>query len=113
MRRKIASAVLAAAATLTLGAPAAVAAPSGATADVCEWFPDGPRVTAVRVTKDQAAVHSGPAAACPVGDHLAWYTSINVECKYVNSAGNLWYYTDRAWIVSSYVTSPPLYVPDC
>ncbi|MFH8221970.1 hypothetical protein ACH4C2_23350 [Streptomyces sp. NPDC018057] len=123
MRRKTAvPAVLAASALLGIGtgAHAAVAAPAAPAvagpakaADTCLWFPDGPRVATVTVIKDQAAAHDGPAASCAVGDHLSYGTQVKIECKYVNSSGNRWYYTDRAWIYSPYLSAPSGSVPTC
>jgi hypothetical protein len=121
MMRTFTAPVLAATALLGLGLSAAVSTPASATptgadaasADVCSWFPDGPRGPSVMVTSDQAATHSGPAAVCAVGDHLAFGTFVKVECKYSNSSGNLWYYTDRSWIYSPYLTTPGGIVRSC
>ncbi|MEU3185561.1 hypothetical protein ABZ707_15355 [Streptomyces sp. NPDC006923] len=121
MIRTFTAPLLAAAAALGLALSAAVTTPASAlpavadaaAADVCLWFPDGPRGASVMVTKDQAATHSGPAAACAVGDHLAFGTFVRIECKYTNSSNNVWYYTDHAWIYSPYLTTPSGSVPSC
>ncbi|MEV2211027.1 hypothetical protein AB0H86_05940 [Streptomyces sp. NPDC050997] len=121
MIRKFTTSVLAATAVLGAGLSAVVTTPASAAptredaaaADVCLWFPDGPRGASVMVTKDKAATHSGPAAVCAVGDHLAFGTYVKIECKYTNSSGNLWYYTDHSWIYSPYLTTPSGTVRSC
>ncbi|WDZ86323.1 hypothetical protein [Micromonospora cathayae] len=101
---------------VALGAAPASAAPS--TRSPAVSFSDAPGITADCWTPrerthnqhahtggaGQAVSHNGPYGACDSYEvPVAW---VSVSCKYTNSYGNQWYYTDWGWIYANYLSFP-------
>ncbi|GAA2597922.1 hypothetical protein GCM10010399_30750 [Dactylosporangium fulvum] len=61
--------------------------------------------TEAKVLKSpKAAVHNGPAAACPVTDYVKYGTTVYKWCSWFNeSTGNWWTYTNWGWIYEGYL----------
>lgn len=97
------------------GKAPAVAPASQATVGGCNWWPAGSSPGSVHVIKTTpAATHTGPAAACDITGHYGYGEVLWIRCKWVNSAGNLWYYSDpTGWIYSAYVDNPTKAIPTC
>ncbi|SCF56513.1 hypothetical protein [Streptomyces sp. Ncost-T10-10d] len=95
------AATLAAASGLFAGGIAT--APSAAAADC--WTPAQFGHNQWAHTGNNPISHNGPYAGCtsyPVGD--SW---VSVMCKYTNTAGSIWYYTDWGWIYGAKYLSFP------
>ncbi len=80
-----------------------VQAAQPAPTEPCGWAVRDVLTASGLITKDKAAVHNGPAAACRVTGHRAYDSRVEVYCKYTNDVGNLWYSTTFGWIHSPYV----------
>ncbi|MET8140971.1 hypothetical protein ABZU32_11745 [Sphaerisporangium sp. NPDC005288] len=84
----------------------------GVSAAKCDWYPDGgiDDLTGPAYVKAGTWLRGGPYASCD-GYKTTSVKWANTHCRYVNSAGNLWYYTIEGWVYSANVTFPYGNVP--
>lgn len=79
-----------------IAAGTAIAPAASASAATDCWRPKQTDFSVVAVAIQNTVTHDGPYGACGDGRMPGGY--VYASCKYRNSAGNWWYFTDWGWI---------------